>query len=277
MLLAGGEFLMGSEDRFAIRTTARGLCVGRGESVLDRRVRGLERRLSPFRRSDAIRDGGGALRLVVRLRRFLAGRLSADPGRCERAWWRQVEGADWRHPEALSPISRDARIIPWFMSRGTTRSRSARGAASASPLRQSGNSPQRGGLEGKAFPWGDDLEPAGEHRMNVWQGSFPNENTRDDGYFGTCPVHEFPGNGYGLHNTTGNMWEWTLDWFQPQFEPTTSPEIRQGPLGAHKVQKGGSHICHESYCRRYRVAARQGNDPTARRGISASAARGCGR
>jgi formylglycine-generating enzyme required for sulfatase activity len=110
----------------------------------------------------------------------------------------------------------------------------------------------RGGLEGKAFPWGDELEPAGEHRMNVWQGDFPAHNTAADGYVGTAPVASFSPNGYGLHNVTGNVWEWTADWFDPTREP---------PEGTSRVQKGGSYLCHHSYCRRYRVAARQGSTP----------------
>ena len=75
----------------------------------------------------------------------------------------------------------------------------------------------RGGLESKAFPWGDEREPGGEHRMNVWQGTFPTKNTEADGYYGTAPVDSFPPNGYGLHNVTGNVWEWVADWFDPRF------------------------------------------------------------
>ena len=105
----------------------------------------------------------------------------------------------------------------------------------------------RGGLEGRAFPWGDELEPGGEHRMNVWQGSFPAENTLADGHFGTCPVGAFEPNGYGLHNMTGNVWEWCADWFSPDH--------------THRAARGGSYLCHESYCRRYRVAARNALTP----------------
>ena len=73
----------------------------------------------------------------------------------------------------------------------------------------------RGGLEQQRFPWGDDLEPGGEHRMNVWQGTFPAENTCADGWYGTAPVDTFPPNGFGLFNPTGNVWEWCADWFAP--------------------------------------------------------------
>jgi formylglycine-generating enzyme required for sulfatase activity len=96
-----------------------------------------------------------------------------------------------------------------------------------------------GGLARAAFPWSDELEPAGKHRMNVWQGRFPTENTLADGYYGTCPVDAFPPNGYGLYNVTGNVWEWTADWFHPTFRAHEPPDNPVGPLsGTHKVQKG---------------------------------------
>ena len=97
----------------------------------------------------------------------------------------------------------------------------------------------RGGLESKVFPWGDEREPGGEHRMNVWQGTFPSKNTEADGYYGTAPVDSFPANGYGLHNVTGNVWEWVADWFDQRFrrrdrdhDPSRSRQRhRQGPEG----------------------------------------------
>ncbi len=120
----------------------------------------------------------------------------------------------------------------------------------------------RGGLARGAFPWGDELEPSGQHRMNVWQGPFPNGNTVGDGYFGTCPVDAFPPNGYGLHNVTGNVWEWTADWFDAEYRARDRRTDPAGPpTGTRRVQKGGSYLCHASYCRRYRIAARQGNEP----------------
>jgi formylglycine-generating enzyme required for sulfatase activity len=109
----------------------------------------------------------------------------------------------------------------------------------------------RGGLEGKLFPWGDELEPGGEHLMNVWQGAFPAENTGADGFYGTCPVDEFPPNGFGLHNMTGNVWEWCSDWFRSDLHPGAT----------NRVTRGGSYLCHHSYCERYRVAARNSLTP----------------
>jgi sulfatase modifying factor 1 len=106
----------------------------------------------------------------------------------------------------------------------------------------------RGGLVGQPFPWGAELEPGGEHRMNVFQGHFPDHNTAADGWQGTCPVDAFPPNAYGVHNTTGNVWEWCAGYFG-------------APLPGHRPTRGGSYLCHASYCRRYRVSARQGLPP----------------
>ena len=113
---------------------------------------------------------------------------------------------------------------------------------------------------GQRYPWGDEREPDGEHRMNVFQGTFPADNTADDGYLGTAPVDAYPSNGYGLHNTCGNVWEWCGDWFSPQHGPEDSDPTGP-PSGTHRVMRGGSYLCHESYCRRYRVAARSSNTP----------------
>jgi len=98
--------------------------------------------------------------------------------------------------------------------------------------------------------------------MNVWQGSFPRENTRADGFFGTCPVDAFEPNSYGLYNTTGNVWEWCADWFSPDFHTRDTRTNPAGPRrGTHRTTRGGSYLCHESYCRRYRVSARNALTP----------------
>jgi len=177
-------------------------------------------------------------------------------------WWRQVYEADWRHPEGPSSdlSERDDHPVV-HVSWGDALSYSA-WAGKRLPTEAEWEFAARGGLPRAAFPWGDELEPGGEHRMNIWQGRFPSENTLEDGYYGTCPVDAFPPNGYGLYNLTGNVWEWTADWFHPAFRADDRGTDPAGPpTGTHRVQKGGSHLCHASYCRRYRVAARQGNEP----------------
>ena len=109
---------------------------------------------------------------------------------------------------------------------------------------------------------GDKLRPEGKHRCNIWQGEFPTVDTGDDGYAGTCPVKAFPPNDFGLYSMTGNTWEWCQDWFGVQQvfeEPLVAPTGAADGTG--RVMKGGSFLCHKSYCNRYRVAARSSNTP----------------
>jgi formylglycine-generating enzyme required for sulfatase activity len=120
----------------------------------------------------------------------------------------------------------------------------------------------RGGLEQARFPWGDDLTPDGRHRCNIWQGRFPATNTLDDGFLGTAPVDTYEPNAFGLHNVAGNVWEWCSDWFHPTFHVDAPRHDPTGPpTGMAKVIRGGSYLCHSSYCNRYRVAARSSNTP----------------
>jgi formylglycine-generating enzyme required for sulfatase activity len=133
----------------------------------------------------------------------------------------------------------------------------------------------RGGLEGATFAWGNEHFPDGKAMANSWQGEFPWQNLELDGFAGTSPVGSFPPNGYGLYDMTGNVWEWTSDWYSPTHPEAvedaccapsnprvTSPEdsFNYGQPGQHiprRVIKGGSHLCAPNYCLRYRPAARQ--------------------
>jgi formylglycine-generating enzyme len=115
----------------------------------------------------------------------------------------------------------------------------------------------RGGLDQARYPWGDELTPGGEHRCNIWQGQFPVHDTAEDGYAGTAPADAYPPNGFGLYNVAGNVWEWCQDrWSAPGQPPGRGD-------GAARVMRGGSYLCHDSYCNRYRVAARTSNAPDA--------------
>jgi sulfatase modifying factor 1 len=180
----------------------------------------------------------------------------------EAPWWRQVDGAQWRRPEGPHSDLSDRGGHPVVhVSHNDALAYCAWGGVRL-PTEAEWEFAARGGLEGQAFPWGEELEPGGKHRMNVWQGDFPARNTAADGHFGTAPVDAFPPNGYGLHNTTGNVWEWTADWFDPGWYRVSPREDPRGPLaGERRAVRGGSYICHASYCRRYRVSGRSSNVP----------------
>jgi formylglycine-generating enzyme len=177
-------------------------------------------------------------------------------------WWRQVEEADWRRPEGPQSDLEGRMDHPVVHVSWTDAQPFCEWAGKRLPTEAEWERAARGGLEGKVFPWGDELEPGGEQRMNVWQGAFPRENTLADGFYGTSPVDAFPPNGLGLRNSTGNVWEWCSDWFSPDFHTRDRRTNPQGPRrGTHRCMRGGSYLCHHSYCRRYRVAARSSMEP----------------
>jgi formylglycine-generating enzyme required for sulfatase activity len=158
-------------------------------------------------------------------------------------WWRWVEGACWHRPEGPASDLRGRARHPavhlsWRDARAV-----ATWCGGRLPSEVEWEYAARGGLDGARFPWGDELELGGEHRCNVWQGRFPDEDLGLDGYRGTAPVDAFPPNGFGLYCVTGNVWEWCADRFA-------------GRRADGRVQKGGSYLCHASYCDRYRPAAR---------------------
>ncbi|XP_053785342.1 formylglycine-generating enzyme isoform X3 [Desmodus rotundus] len=113
----------------------------------------------------------------------------------------------------------------------------------------------------RLFPWGNKLQPRGRHYANIWQGEFPVTDTGEDGFRGTAPVASFPPNGYGLYDMVGNAWEWTSDWWAVHHSAEDARNPKGPPSGKDRVKKGGSYMCHKSYCYRYRCAARSQNTP----------------
>ena len=173
-------------------------------------------------------------------------------------WWIAVEGACWRRPEGARSTIKSRENHPVVHVTWHDAKAFCEWAGCRLPFETEWEFAARGGLSQKRFPWGNELTPGGSHRCNIWQGRFPDTNTCDDGYAGTAPVDAFEPNGYGLYNVAGNVWEWCEDWFGTDHP---SPQFRTG-----KVLKGGSYLCHESYCNRYRVAARYANAPNASTG-----------
>jgi sulfatase modifying factor 1 len=172
-------------------------------------------------------------------------------------WWRQVHGACWSAPEGpgSSVDGRPDHPVVHVSYRDALDYCTWAGARL--PTEAEWEFAARGGLIQARFPWGNELNPDGRHMCNVWQGQFPHINSGDDGYLGTAPVGAFPPNGLGLYNMAGNSWEWCADWFDRSFHARAGTVNPKGPPTGHaRVMRGGSYLCHDSYCFRYRTSAR---------------------
>jgi formylglycine-generating enzyme required for sulfatase activity len=187
-------------------------------------------------------------------------------------WWTWTPGASWQHPEGPSSDLVGRADHPVVHVAYADAEAYAGWAGLDLPTEAEWEAAARGGLDGADFTWGDEAEAAGQRLANYWHGDFPWR--ADPGYGTTLPVGSFPANGYGLHDMAGNVWEWTADWYAPRHDDATSPccaprNPRGGDVSAsydlgqpqfrvpRRVIKGGSFLCADSYCRRYRPAARR--------------------
>lgn len=172
-------------------------------------------------------------------------------------WWCDVIGACWHSPEGCGSSVEDRWDHPAVHVTRNDAIQYCRWSGTRLATEAEWECAARAGLVSQAYPWGAELLPGGEHRCNIWHGAFPRNNTCADGFVGTAPVKHFPANAFGLFNMTGNVWEWVADRFTNMHSarPARNPK---GPLNGDRfVARGGSYLCHESYCLRYRTSSRQ--------------------
>jgi sulfatase modifying factor 1 len=166
------------------------------------------------------------------------------------AWWQWTPGANWRHPEGPSSSITDRSTHPVVHVSWDDAVAYAKWLGKALPTEAEWEFAARGGLEGMRFNWGNDVRPGNRHMANIFHGDFPHRPTAEDGFLRTSPVKSFPANGYGLYDMAGNVWQWTADWYGDAESPMP-----------RRVIKGGSFLCHESYCESFRPSARRGTAP----------------
>ena len=185
-------------------------------------------------------------------------------------WWKWVPGACWEHPEGPKSDIKGKDDHPVVHVSWDDATAYAKWAGKRLPTEAEWEYAARGGLVGKRFAWGDEAptETDGK-RANIWQGTFPHENTKADGWERTAPVKSYPANGYGLYDAAGNVWEWCSDWYRADAYSgrkgvtanPTGPDTfwdPNEPLVPKRVTRGGSFLCHVTYCESYRPAARRG-------------------
>jgi formylglycine-generating enzyme len=202
--------------------------------------------------------------------------LKCSPDECKHCekWWKAVPGASWRHPTGPGSDIKGKEKHPVVHVCFFDAVAYCDWAGKRLPTEAEWEFAARGGLEKKPFYWGDELKPGGKWVANVWQGAFPCEDSAEDGFKGIAPVASYPPNAYGLYDVAGNVWEWCSDWYVPGYVVNRG-EVRVNPTGPRfsidthgrnefkRVQRGGSYLCSDVYCMRYRAGGRmQGEQNT---------------
>ncbi|WP_081746862.1 formylglycine-generating enzyme family protein [Arthrobacter sp. H5] len=208
--------------------------------------------------TDAERSGVSAVfhSLVVAPVEDVVGRVRQSP------WWAGVSGADWRRPYGRESSIEGLEDHPVVHVSWNDAMAYCEWADRRLPTEAEWEYASRGGLQAKRYPWGDELPGGGKWPTNIWQGVFPAQNSKDDGWAATAPVRSYKPNGFGLWQTVGNVWEWCADWFDTNYYRSSPQQNPKGsPLGKSRVLRGGSYLCHDSYCNRYRNSARSHNRP----------------
>jgi sulfatase modifying factor 1 len=244
ILLQGGAFIMGAEDGFSFEGPAHEVQV---QPFLIDKYEVTVARFAEFinatgYRTDAEQFGWSEV-------------FDVKSGS-----WERVDGANWQHPdgpESIANPQEPVSQVSW-----NDAGAYAAWAKKRLPTEAEWEYAARGGLAGNQFAWGQELHPHGKHLANTWQGTFPERDTGEDGYKGRALVGRFPANSYGLFDITGNVWEWTADWFDEAYyrhSPRVNPS---GPaVGVERAIRGGSWLCSANYCQGYRVAARSHATP----------------
>jgi formylglycine-generating enzyme required for sulfatase activity len=185
-------------------------------------------------------------------------------------WWTYVKGANWRHPEGPNTNLKGREKYPVVQIAYPDAAAYAKWAGKRLPTEAEWEFAARGGLAGQSYPWGDQFRPSGKWMANTHQGHFPDTDTGDDGYVGIAPTAQFPPNGYGLYDMAGNVWQWTSDWYRPDYyqQLAAAGGVARNPLGPDtpydpaepaekkRVHRGGSFLCSDQYCSRYIVGTR---------------------
>src|SRR5215468_8311669 len=279
--IPGGTFRMGSDKHYAEEAPAHEVTVDAfwidRTPVTNRQFREFVRATGHVTFAEIApdaKDYPGALPHMLRAGSlvFAPPKHAVDDMRDWSQWWTFKFGADWRRPygprSSLSGLN-DHPVVHVAYSDAVAY---AKWAGKDLPTEAEWEFAARGGLDGAEFAWGDEFTPGGKEMANTWQGAFPRENMKLDGYERTSPVTAFPPNGYGVYDMIGNVWEWTSDWYSARHEADVQHGIPRNPVGGRKeasydparprariprkVLKGGSHLSAPNYSRRYRPAAR---------------------